>query len=60
MDEKWHVDVNDSFYPDTLHSLRVNISCVPVELCVAVADPGFPRGLLTPEEHFAGRALTSD
>ena len=44
MDEEWHVDVNDSFYPDTFHSLRVNISCAPVELWVAVADPEFPRG----------------
>ena len=44
MDEEWHVDVNDSFYPEALHLLRVNISCAPVELCVAVAYPEFPRG----------------
>ena len=43
MDEKRHVDVNDSFYSDTLHLLHVNISCAPVELCVVVADPGSPR-----------------
>ena len=44
MDETRHVDVNDSFYPEVLQLLRVNNSCVPVELCVAVADPRFPRG----------------